>query len=509
MKKHYEDVSPFLSVLEIGAWRVKCHLPANQVTSVGAIEPFGEDTSREELTEALIDAGFGGVTMERIYKAFLQPIASISTEQDLGSDHYSIVTCIGVEPSSVRYKSHPSWRFGSGKWEDWSAALQQPEMPEILDVEQDSDSKANALADHFEKTLGSSPPTPFPQFVLLPLALALNSSVQSLLNEPFTTGELDRSLASLRNAAPGLDRLTSIIPIPKPFKPLTAVESFRSISLLSCLLKLVERMIAQRLTFYLEQNGAFRNSQGGFRQFLAALDQVARLEAAVRSVIARREILLCLFVDLTDAFNTVQSTGVPYKLGSCGVRGPSLQWLHSYLTNRSFQVYFEGSHSSVRRARSGVPQGGILSPMLFNLMMSDIPIQTEVQSREYADDLTFFTAHKDLHLATDKLQTQMDSLNKLSQEWGLKIDARKTRTMCFTNKRPVHTPIPSILPSRPHTEPRHTPSPFTHPARPHSQPIHIPSPSPLPARPHTQPVHTPSPSNHPAGIPSLKMFTLH
>ncbi|KAF2360672.1 Ribonuclease H domain [Trinorchestia longiramus] len=68
MKKHYEDVSPFLSVLEIGAWKVKCRLPANQITSVGAIGPFGKDTSSEELTEALIDAGFGGVTVERIYK---------------------------------------------------------------------------------------------------------------------------------------------------------------------------------------------------------------------------------------------------------------------------------------------------------------------------------------------------------------------------------------------------------------------------------------------------------
>ncbi|KAF2346306.1 hypothetical protein FHG87_022938 [Trinorchestia longiramus] len=45
MKKHYEDVSPFLSVLEIGAWKVKCRLPANQITSVGAIGLFGKDTS--------------------------------------------------------------------------------------------------------------------------------------------------------------------------------------------------------------------------------------------------------------------------------------------------------------------------------------------------------------------------------------------------------------------------------------------------------------------------------
>ncbi|KAF2357973.1 Reverse transcriptase domain [Trinorchestia longiramus] len=243
--------------------------------------------------------------------------------------------------------------------------------------------------------------------------------------------------------------LALIIPIPKPFKPLTAVESFHPISLLSCLLKLMERMIAQRLTFYLEQNGAFRNSQGGFRQRLAALDQVARLEAAIRSAITRREILLCLFVDLTDAFNTVWPTGVLYKLGSCGVRGPILRWLHSYLTNRSFQVYFEGSYSSMRGSRSGVPQGGILSSMLFNLMMSDIPIQTGVQLCEYADDLTFFTAHKDLHVATNKLQTQMDSLNKWSQEWGLKINCTKTKTMCFTNKR--ITPLPIYLDRQPLT----------------------------------------------------------
>ncbi|KAF2363646.1 DNA mismatch repair protein C-terminal [Trinorchestia longiramus] len=55
-------------LLEIGAWKVKCHLPANQITSVGAIRPFRKDTSSEELTEALIDAGFRGVTVERIYK---------------------------------------------------------------------------------------------------------------------------------------------------------------------------------------------------------------------------------------------------------------------------------------------------------------------------------------------------------------------------------------------------------------------------------------------------------
>ncbi|KAF2356790.1 hypothetical protein FHG87_012454 [Trinorchestia longiramus] len=105
MKKHYEDVSSFLSVLEIGAWKVKCRLPANQITSVVAIGPFGKDTSSEELTEALIDAGFGGVTMKRIYKgkdkivtAFFKVVFNTTTLPQfvrIGYQQYRVSTYIG------------------------------------------------------------------------------------------------------------------------------------------------------------------------------------------------------------------------------------------------------------------------------------------------------------------------------------------------------------------------------------------------------------------------------
>ncbi|KAF2348350.1 Ribonuclease H-like domain [Trinorchestia longiramus] len=105
MKKHYEDVSPFLSVLEIGAWKVKYRLPANQITSVGAIGPFRKDTSSEELTEALIDAGFGLVIVERICKgkdkivtAFFKVVFNTTTLPQfvhIGYQQYRVSTYIG------------------------------------------------------------------------------------------------------------------------------------------------------------------------------------------------------------------------------------------------------------------------------------------------------------------------------------------------------------------------------------------------------------------------------
>ncbi|KAF2349026.1 hypothetical protein FHG87_020215 [Trinorchestia longiramus] len=62
-----KNPSELLNVAEIGPWTVKCRLPASQSTSVGVIGLFGEDTSNEELTEALKDAGFNGAVAERIY----------------------------------------------------------------------------------------------------------------------------------------------------------------------------------------------------------------------------------------------------------------------------------------------------------------------------------------------------------------------------------------------------------------------------------------------------------
>ncbi|KAF2346678.1 Reverse transcriptase domain [Trinorchestia longiramus] len=126
-----------------------------------------------------------------------------------------------------------------------------------------------------------------------------------------------------------------IIPLPKPNKPLISVNSYRPISLLSCVQKLIERLIVSRLIFFLEQKGVFRKSQGGYRRRLSAIDQVTKLEAAIRSTLVHKSIMLCLFVDFSSAFDTVWPMGVLYKLSQCGVWETMLRWLQAYLKDRS------------------------------------------------------------------------------------------------------------------------------------------------------------------------------
>ncbi|KAF2355087.1 Ribonuclease H domain [Trinorchestia longiramus] len=72
--------------------------------------------------------------------------------------------------------------------------------------------------------------------------------------------------------------------------------------------------------------------------------------------------------------------GVLYKLSRCGVRGTMLRWLQAYLKDRPFKVFMEGTYSSKRIARIGVPQGAVLSPLLFNIMMYDTPVEEGICS---------------------------------------------------------------------------------------------------------------------------------
>jgi len=333
-------------------------------------------------------------------------------------------------------------------------------MPNL--ILSDPVSKVAALADHFEQTLSSPTPAPYPNFVVLPLALALSTDLQSPLNTPFTLYELETCLTSLKNSSPGLDRVHNkhlsllppeyktwllklfnksfssgtvpqewktalIIPIPKPNKALTSTNSYRPISLLSCVAKLMERLVNRQLNFFLEQNHSFRTSQGGFRPRLSAIDQVTRLDTAIRDSLRSKSILVVVFCDFSNAFDTVWHNGLLYKLSRCRVQGRMLRWLRDYLTGRYFKVFFEGEYSALHGIKAGVPQGAILSPTLFNVVMSDIPSVPGVRCAEYADDIAFFSSDADIAQATARVQTQLTAFYTWSQQWGLKLNLLKTK----------------------------------------------------------------------------------
>ena len=206
-------------------------------------------------------------------------------------------------------------------------------------------------------------------------------------------------------------KVALIMAILKSGKVATAVESYRPISLLPCIAKLMERMVYRRLYWILEDTKGFSSSQGGYRKRLSILEHIARLEHLIKNTYLQRKICLTVFIDLEGAFDTVSHENLIYKLLQKGIKGHLLSWLESFIKDRTFQIYYNGEISANENVWTGVPQGLILSPVLFNLYVSDISSMENVVITEYADDIALSIRGEYMVECTNRMQLALSRLH--------------------------------------------------------------------------------------------------
>ena len=226
-----------------------------------------------------------------------------------------------------------------------------------------------------------------------------------------------------------------IIPIAKPNKDPSEPESYRPISLLSCVGKVMEKMVNRRLTWLLEKSNKFSSTQCGFRKGRCTEDLLVQFEHQVRSSLVNRKVTIGVFFDLKQAFDNASHRHILYKLAKSGIKGNLLCWIEEYLKNRTFQVLVENSKSNTKNINQGVPQGSILSPTLFNILMCDIPHFEQVKISEYADDVAIVITANTLAEAKDLIQAAINKLEEWATQWKLKFNPEKTKAMIFTKKK--------------------------------------------------------------------------
>ena len=113
-------------------------------------------------------------------------------------------------------------------------------------------------------------------------------------------------------------------------------------------------------------------------------------------------------LDWSKAFDRVSHQILLNKLHKYGICGSILNWFNSYLNNRSQRVLFQGSQSNWAAVHSGVPQGSVLGPLLFNIFAFDLSFCVQSSPRQYADDTVLFRA---IRHDTDSVVLQSDLHN--------------------------------------------------------------------------------------------------
>jgi hypothetical protein len=172
-------------------------------------------------------------------------------------------------------------------------------------------------------------------------------------------------------------------------------KSYRGISLLTMLNKIVEKLILKRLINFMRKNQIDDRTQYGYRVKFGTNDAVFKFLHEASTSLDKNDFLVVVFVDLQKAFDTVNHDVLLYKLQCIGIRGFLYDLLKSYLKDRFFSVKYGNCVSLIKLILMGVPQGAILAPLLFNINMIDMQnLNLNFSCIKYADDLLLYKSCK-------------------------------------------------------------------------------------------------------------------
>lgn len=291
-------------------------------------------------------------------------------------------------------------------------------------------------------------------------------------SEAIRPEELATAVSSLkRNKAPGLDGVTNemvklvarkfpdmlltaynkcllegkfpikwktarLVLIRKGDKPLNEPSSYRPICLLDCLGKVLEKIIDNRLRDILEQNSGLADCQYGFRKRRSTIDALNHLKRIVHEKGTRRRTGV-LTMDIKNAFNSA-----PWLETMNALRGKQIplylcRLVDDYLSDRKIIYEADGQKTEVKLT-SGVPQGSVLGPTLWNVLYDDllrVPLPEGVEYLAFADDVALVATAKEPYELEGKLTTAAGKVSSWLESIGLKLAAHKSEVVVITRMR--------------------------------------------------------------------------
>jgi hypothetical protein len=340
--------------------------------------------------------------------------------------------------------------------------------------------KANSLADQFAANHCNPLANSEPEFTT-----EVNEKVENFFNDPSidfacndyaNEEELVCIVKNLKNKkAPGIDKINNTLikklpsrgifyllfiincclklsyfperwkhakvkPILKHGETPTKAENYRPISLLSSISKLLERVILNRINEFLDENEIIPEEQHGFKRKFSTTHQLSKIIKHAKEKLKEKYSTGFVKLDVEKAFDRVWHNGLLAKMISLNFPPFIIKMIKEFLSNRSFHVDVNGARSSSFNIPFGVPQGAVLSPILYNIYTYDIPKFLDTTLALFADDTAFFCSSPLAKTITDALKKHAELIANYMQRWKINLNNKKTQAIFITNRLKLELP---------------------------------------------------------------------
>lgn len=272
------------------------------------------------------------------------------------------------------------------------------------------------------------------------ISVRMLKSMSEYIAEPFSN-LINLSISS--GCFPELLKHATVIPVHKK-NDMEDVSNYRPISILGVFSKVIERIVLNRMTEYLNKYNLLTSCQHGFRSRRSTQTATTDFFEHVYESLDKGLFVAGLFFDLSRAFDCITFRFILNKLHNLGFRGVFLDWLSSFINGRVMSVKVGDCWSSSHISELGVPQGSILGPLLFILFINDLPkhlVLILVQLIIFVDDLSIAVSAETL----DELKNICESLIGQFESWcrenALIINIDKTECVRFTARNPTTNPF--------------------------------------------------------------------
>ncbi|KAL4088598.1 hypothetical protein QTP88_023687 [Uroleucon formosanum] len=221
---------------------------------------------------------------------------------------------------------------------------------------------------------------------------------------------------------------SKVIAILKPNKAGDNPKNYRPISLLSVVYKVFERLVLNRIINKLES--IMPKEQAGFLRGRSCSEQVLAITTHVENGFQQKLKSGAVFLDLSSAYDSVWKNGLLFKLAKVINCKTLLRLFERLLSDRSFKVHLDGEISKKKVLQNGLPQGSILSPVLFNVYTADI-VKTNSRKFIYADDICIVKQGKTFEEIENNLGKDLAKIQKYLKTWHLILNASKSAAIAF------------------------------------------------------------------------------